>query len=114
MRYTPPTNFTAVKAIAEATTTADNPATAAETCTIEAVCTPRTETNPARLPCAPLRATMNSTAGPGMTNRTIDAAMNTGSVDSVGIRQNLATEGHVVTTRFRIPTGHRRPLGRQL
>ena len=68
----------------DATTTADSPATAARTCTIEAVCTPSTDTSPARRPWDPLRATMNSTAGPGITSRTIDAAMKTGSVESEG------------------------------
>ena len=76
--------MTALNAIEEATITADSPATAASTCTIDAVCTPSTDTRPARVPWALLRVMMNRTDGPGTTSRTIAAAMNTGRVDKGG------------------------------
>jgi hypothetical protein len=47
-----------VNAIDEATTIAEIPATAATTWTTDPVCTPSTETRPARWPCALLLATM--------------------------------------------------------
>jgi len=79
-----------VNAIDDATTIADNPATAASTCTIDAVCTPSTDTMPARIPWAPLRATMNSTAGPGISRSASDATMKTGSVESDGTSRQYA------------------------
>jgi hypothetical protein len=54
------------------------------------VWTPITDTSPARVPWALLRAMMNSTAGPGMTSSTTEAAMNTGNVDSDGTGAHYA------------------------
>jgi hypothetical protein len=48
------------------------------------VCTPSSETRPARRPCAAARAVMYRTAGPGMTNKTNAVTTNSGRTDGDG------------------------------
>src|SRR5262245_38759584 len=59
-----------LKASAEDASKADRPSAAASTWIIVALWMPRSDTKPAMRPCAIERATMYSTAGPGISNST--------------------------------------------
>src|SRR6266478_313107 len=64
------------KASADDTKRAESPTAAAVMWTMVPRWMPSTETSPAARPCSTERATMKSTAGPGVSSRTIEAATN--------------------------------------
>lgn len=97
MRYAAPAYFTTLNAVADATMTADNPNTAAATCTSVPVWIPATETRPARLPCDELQATMYITDGPGINSKARAARLNKPIDDAVGTASGQTPPAQVGT-----------------
>ena len=64
--YPAPSNLTTMNAVAEVASSADNPSSAASTCTQIPAPMPQDATNPARQPWLALRLMMSKLSGPGV------------------------------------------------
>src|SRR5215472_15603513 len=89
-----------LKARAEVSNTADNPSAAAAVWTRLASSIPKTEANPARLPCSTLRVTTYKTDGPGMRSNPNAASRKRLSVGKVGMTISpCAQSGHYIPSQ---------------
>src|ERR1700760_3034822 len=84
IRYTAPTSFTTVNAVADDAISAESPSVAAATCTSPPLATPHADARPARRPLSTLCVTMYVTAGPGTTASASDATQNSANADTEG------------------------------
>ena len=80
------------KASADDTRRAESPTAAAVMWTMVPRWMPSTETSPAARPCSSERATMKSTAGPGVSSSTTDATMNNPHSVRSGMGSLLVTQ----------------------
>src|SRR5687767_9360898 len=89
-----------LNAVADDASSADSPTVAPITWTTEPVCTPATVTRPALRPWATVRATMNSTAGPGTTSSARQATANRSSVGRSGMVPDGTPGGYRLSHLF--------------